>query len=419
MEALGGASSWVLIGGPPCQAYSIVGRVRMRGENPSRYESDHRHFLYRQYLRILEEHHPPVFVMENVKGMLSASVGGSPIFDRILKDLTELNYTLYSFVKPSSHDLFGIAPEPTDFIIQSERYGVPQARHRVILLGVKVGFKGVPSIISPWPEAATLWQAIKDLPRVRSCMSRTDNSGPTWLSAIRGILEKKIINDPVIERDLRKLIRQKARALKDGLSTGAEFIPHSKKPSYLPRWFRDPLLGGICNHTTRAHIGEDLQRYFFAICFGILRNVPPVLAHFPKALLPQHDNVRAGVDGEMFRDRFRVQLKCRTSTTITSHICKDGHYFIHPDPKQCRSLTVREAARVQTFPDNYFFVGPRTAQYQQVGNAVPPLLARQLAEVVFGLFAIRRKPRENRNGSTQPPAAKLEHVPDQVPQHRT
>ena len=151
-------------------------------------------------------------------------------------------------------------------------------------------------------------------------------------------------------------------------------------------WFTDDSLEGVCNHATRSHIREDLYRYFFVSAFACVHGRSPLLDDFPTALLPDHENVAEALKETKFNDRFRVQVAGRPATTVTSHISKDGHYFIHYDPAQCRSLTVREAARLQTFPDNYFFEGPRTQQYHQVGNAVPPLLAHQIAAVVADIF---------------------------------
>jgi DNA (cytosine-5)-methyltransferase 1 len=142
----------------------------------------------------------------------------------------------------------------------------------------------------------------------------------------------------------------------------------------------------VCNYEARAHIRADLHRYFFLAAFGRVHGRSPFLKDFPTELLPEHKNVGEALTGSKFNDRFRVQLEGHPATTIVSHIAKDGHYYVHYDPTQCRSLTVREAARIQTFPDNYFFEGPRTEQYFQVGNAVPPLLARQIADVVADLL---------------------------------
>ncbi len=156
---------------------------------------------------------------------------------------------------------------------------------------------------------------------------------------------------------------------------------------YRPDWFLDSRIGGVCNSATRSHIEEDLYRYFYSSCFGQVHGCSPRLADFPEALYPDHRNVTRPLGHDNFADRFRVQLKHLPSTTVVSHIAKDGHYYIHYDPGQCRSLTVREAARLQTFPDNYFFCGNRTHQYTQIGNAVPPLLAIQIAGIAYNVLA--------------------------------
>jgi hypothetical protein len=138
-------------------------------------------------------------------------------------------------------------------------------------------------------------------------------------------------------------------------------------------------------------MASDLARYLFVAAFAQAHQRSPIAREFPAALAPDHRNWDSG----HFADRFRVQLWDAPSTTVTSHIAKDGHYFIHPDPLQCRALTIREAARLQTFPDNYQFLGNKTQQFVQVGNAVPPLLARQIAEALYNLLsASADKPNE-------------------------
>ena len=158
-------------------------------------------------------------------------------------------------------------------------------------------------------------------------------------------------------------------------------LSHTLRPELFD-FLNDRNLVGLSGTETRGHMPSDLARYLFAACFAAAEGVSPRSHQFPESLAPNHKNWATG----KFNDRFRVQVANSPASTITSHISKDGHYFIHPDPTQCRSLTVREAARLQTFPDNYHFMGNRTEQFTQVGNAVPPFLAKQVANSILNLF---------------------------------
>jgi DNA (cytosine-5)-methyltransferase 1 len=396
-----GSEKWLLIGGPPCQAYSLVGRSRMKKANSKEFENDHRHFLYREYLDIIAIHGPPVFVMENVPGLLSSMVNDENIFERMLHDLgnptdavlrsnrctrkpgDRFNYGVYSLVQLGD----GVrSPKPSDYVIRSEEYGIPQARHRVILLGVRCDLHVKPSCIPRAARAVPMWDAISDLPALRSRLSREEDSCQTWRSMVASISECEWLRDGSIDDSTREELQRVAGRVDGTLGVGAEFVPCTGKPNLVPGWFHEERLGGVSHHMSRRHMREDLQRYLFASCFSKVHGRSPKISDFPRALFPKHKNVEEAAEGVMFSDRFRVQLEGKPSTTITSHIAKDGHYFIHPDPAQCRSLTVREAARLQTFPDNYFFEGSRTQQYHQIGNAVPPLLAREIAKVVYEVF---------------------------------
>lgn len=389
-QELAGACSWVLIGGPPCQAYSLVGRSRNRGNLEYRPENDNRHTLYREYLEVIARHHPTVFVMENVKGLLSSKVNNELIFNQILADLKNPigslkyrnfdskncpEYRLYSLVGDSLE-----AVKPQDFVLKMEDYGIPQARHRIIIIGVRkdVNFKFEPLI----PGTASVIEVLKDLPRLRSGISKASDGDPEWhelMQSVKSTSWYSSLQETMLEVYCEiETTLQNLSGFRHG--RGAEFLPASISTTKRPMndWYIDEKVGGIYNHSTRSHIKEDLYRYLFAVCFAKCNGRSPKLPDFPDELMPNHKNARASI----FEDRFRVQISSRPSTTVTSHISKDGHYYIHYDPSQCRSLTVREAARLQTFPDNYFFCGPRTEQYKQVGNAVPPLLALEIARIV-------------------------------------
>jgi DNA (cytosine-5)-methyltransferase 1 len=420
-SALNENPNWLLIGGPPCQAYSLVGRSR-RQEKKLDEAKDKRVGLYKEYLRIIAVHKPAVFVMENVKGLLSAQTEDEFIFHKILNDLSDpvtacisegeiaeenvplTKYKIHSLTTyPRGFDIYE-APifKPTDFIIRAEEYGIPQRRHRVILLGVREDIEAKTTILTRQKEVS-LSSVISNLPSIRSGITKsfshttteTDIDGKpkkkrhynklqdsfdTWKSHI-GLFNNQIA--PLFEYPVISTAE-----LPETMGTEFKAIKRSRLIAAHPlrEWYYDERLGGVLHHVSRMHLLEDIKRYLFASRYVQQHGNFPRLEDYKKAgddLMPDHENADSG----KFTDRFRVQLPNIPATTITSHISKDGHYFIHYDPNQCRSFTVREAARVQTFPDNYYFCGGRTQQFHQVGNAVPPYLAYQIAEIVAAIFS--------------------------------
>lgn len=381
----------ILIGGPPCQAYSLVGRARSRGKLGYVPEEDERHYLFREYIRVLDKLRPAAFVMENVKGMLSSTVESRLVFEMLMEDLSSLGtgrghqYELRAIRVQDGTAGLQQAMRPSDFIVRAEEFGVPQRRHRVIIVGIRsdIANRAAGAQIAVSGMARTVSDAIGTMPALRSGISRGRDDVSAWQHEIvRAAKELSSIcmgEDGEALRDAFLSIAQRLEDVAPNARAASRLSEgYGTSNDELMRWIERPELRVIAQHETRGHMASDLWRYLFAAVFGQVHGYSPKAADFPLAISPDHRNWHSGV----FNDRFRVQLSREASTTVTSHISKDGHYFIHPDPIQCRSLTVREAARLQTFPDDYLFLGNRTQQYVQVGNAVPPFLARMIADLL-------------------------------------
>ena len=269
---------------------------------------------------------------------------------------------------------------------------------------------------------ASAHDLIGAMPMLRSRLSWDDDDA-SWQQALIKAHRLAHRHMPTMPPDMERKFRV---ALDRALgSTKGTALPHREVhggtgfpdacPAALRDWIFDPNLTRLPNNETRGHIDEDIARYLYAAAYAFASGRSPKARDFPRALAARHRSWNTG----KFEDRFRVQLRDHPSTTITSHISKDGHYFIHPDPAQCRSLTVREAARLQTFPDNYFFHGSRTQQYVQVGNAVPPYLAWQIARQLWDVLehqdrtANTRVARRSANTARRP-----DTKPIPVPLHR-
>ena len=270
-----------------------------------------------------------------------------------LRNAGRNGYELHSLVAEE-----GALPVMTtdDFLIKAENHGVPQTRHRVIILGIRKDLKVQPAPLTI-QKIVSVAEAIDDLPR------------------LMGLNSDEVRNDYSAKQKGQPMVR--ARGLRKKLPDNlCAFI------SPLSAQLKEVLL----NHEARSHMEDDLKRYeWWATKSKRTGKSPTLHDNIPSKLMPKHQNIND--DSPMvFADRFKVQLADKPSGTVTSHISKDGHYYIHYDPSQARSFSVREAARIQTFPDDYFFMGNRTQQYHQVGNAVPPYLAYLIGHSVYGAF---------------------------------
>ena len=302
----------LLVGGPPCQAYSIVGRSR----DPYGMVEDKRNYLYECYASFLRKYHPRKFVFENVMGLLSArNREGRLYFDAMRQVFRELGY------------------ETAFSILNAKDYGVLQNRKRVILVGHRDGTATTNPELERWTPDVTVSEVFKDLPP---------------LGAGEGAVAP-----------CRQLSCESPWQFKAGVSGS------------LP----------VTWHQARPHTKRDLEIYRIAVTQWNERQSRLRYGDLPPRL-KTHRNETA------FVDRFKVVAgDLPFAHTVVAHICKDGHYYIHPDIDQNRSITPREAARIQTFPDNYYFEGirerpSRTHAFRQIGNAVPVLLSRGIASSI-------------------------------------
>lgn len=293
----------VVIGGPPCQAYSLVGRSR----KSDRMVGDPRNYLYRLYADVLKKYTPTIFVFENVPGMLTAN-GGS-YFQDMKKTFEELGY----IVKTET--------------INSSSFGVLQNRRRVIIIGWLDKYELYYPKFSSVQNNYLVKDLFDDLPKIQAGESNDEYATNEYSSYLR-------------ETGIRKT---------DDILT----------------W-----------HIARPHIDRDKKIYREAIRKWNDEHARLHYNDLPEELIT-HKNVTG------FLDRFKVvAADLPTSHTMMAHISKDGHYFIHPDINQARSITVREAARIQSFPDDYYFEGSRTSAFTQIGNAVPPLMSKGIAKEI-------------------------------------
>lgn len=310
-ELLKGKNLELIIGGPPCQAYSLAGRSR----DKNKMLGDKRNYLYILYAEFLKRYKPLYFVFENVLGLLSAKdYDGISHFAKMQELFKECGYSIeYK-------------------ILNANDYGILQNRKRIILVGKLGNHSGFYPKLPVTKIDATVRDIFCDLPSIKA------GGGTAYLCETNDYSGKYLF-----DAKIKKLNREKTSL-----------------------------------HWARPNKKQDLEIYKIAVDAWNKNKKRLNYAELP-------ENLRTQNNTSSFLDRYKVvAADLKNSQTIVAHIAKDGHYFIHPDPEQNRSITPREAARLQTFPDDYYFesvsgIPARTTAYKQIGNAVPVLLAEKIA----------------------------------------
>lgn len=312
----------LIIGGPPCQAYSVAGRIR--DENGM--SDDYRNYLFESYIKVVRQYHPRAFVFENVPGILSAKPGGVPIIDVIKKAFCEAGYIVLPNLKKA--------------LLDFSEFGIPQRRDRIIILGLskEVYGKKAPELLENFynnllpkykcKKKCTVRDAIGDLPKLYPLM-----------------FETKI----------------------DGRKTSHTY-PHPYVDNHIPRWHSARDIGIFRKLEKDIEDGHNQYISIEAL----------------KKLYKEETGHSSSVH------KYYVLKWNEPSNLIPAHLYKDGLRHIHPDSNQARTITVREAARLQTFPDDYVFIGSQMDQYKMIGNAVPPAMSKIIAEAIYELLFLSK-----------------------------
>lgn len=298
----------IIIGGPPCQAYSVAGRVR--DENGMK--DDYRNYLFEHYLNVVNRYKPKLFVFENVPGILSANPNGVPITDLIREGFEKIGYAITNDLKNAK--------------VNAADYGVPQNRIRMIIVGIR-----------------------------KDCCHDFQEKLDRFYNVLL----------PEYRTDKKMTVRE---AIGD-LPVCVPFYDeehHKKKKSH------ETPESNYSWHRPRYHSLRDMDTFKI-----LAEDIESGAREYDSKKISELYEKKVGSKSPIHR--YHVLEPDLPSTTIIAHLYKDGNRFIHYDSKQSRSITVREAARLQSFDDDFDFIGTQGNAYQMIGNAVPPRLAKNVA----------------------------------------